>query len=121
MNNRTSSHHSGCPYCKGHSISIEHSLAYLYPEIASQWHPTKNGTLTPSQVFPCSDRVVWWVCTVPSRISPYHDDVMEILKTDQEEKEEEKSKDIQGCGKEWEESIVNRVTKFKSNHTLGID
>lgn len=115
MNNRTSSHHSGCPYCKGHSISIEHSLVYLYPEIASQWHPTKNGSLTPSQVFPCSDRVVWWVCTVPSRISSYHDDIMQVLKTDHEEEHQENH----GCGKEWEESIVNRVTKFKSNHTLG--
>lgn len=110
VNNRTSSHHSGCPYCNGHSISIEHSLAYQYPEIASQWHPTKNGSLSPTQVFPCSDRLVWWVCTFPSRVPSFDEDVVELMK-----------KEPRCCGKEWEESIVNRVTKFKSNHTMGRD
>ena len=99
-------------------ITKKDIISYYMKELQYLNDGHKNGTLTPSQVFPCSDRVVWWVCTVPSRISPYHDDIMEILKTDQEE---EKTQEIQGCGKEWEESIVNRVTKFKSNHTLGID
>lgn len=114
VNNRTSSHHSGCPYCNGHSISLEHSLAYLYPELAFQWHPTKNGTLTPSQVFPCSDRVVWWLCTLPVGKMILHDDTVEVMDLDETVKN-------RGCGREWEESVVNRVTKFKSNHTLGMN
>lgn len=38
------------------------SLADKYPEIAKQWHPTKNGTLTPYDVFSSSRTKVWWLC-----------------------------------------------------------
>ena len=41
---------------------IEHSLARLYPEIAKEWHPTKNGNLTPEQVSYGSHMKVWWLC-----------------------------------------------------------
>lgn len=112
VNNRTSSHHSGCPYCMGHSISIEHSLAFQYPEIAAQWHPTKNGSLTPSQVFPCSDKLVWWICNLPAHITPYQNEFVEWTHPDPEVEN-------RGCGREWEESVINRVTKYKSNHTMG--
>jgi hypothetical protein len=32
------------------------------PELARQWHPTKNGTLGPKDVTPGSRREVWWLC-----------------------------------------------------------
>jgi hypothetical protein len=51
-----------CPYCAGQKVSITNSLASLYPEIAAQWHPTKNGELTPDKVTAYSNRRVWWVC-----------------------------------------------------------
>ncbi len=38
------------------------SLAKEYPELAKEWHPTKNGQLTPDKVKPHSDIVVWWLC-----------------------------------------------------------
>ena len=38
------------------------SLEDKYPEIAKEWHPTKNGDLTPDQVTPGSSRKVWWMC-----------------------------------------------------------
>ena len=41
---------------------VEHSLAKLYPEIAKEWHPTKNGKLTPEQVSYGSHKKVWWRC-----------------------------------------------------------
>lgn len=54
---------TGCPYCSGrYAISGENDLATQYPLIASQWHPTKNGSLTPDQVLPGSHRIVWWRC-----------------------------------------------------------
>jgi hypothetical protein len=38
------------------------SLAILDPELAKQWHPTKNGELTPGDVTPGSNKKVWWKC-----------------------------------------------------------
>jgi hypothetical protein len=38
------------------------SLADIYPEIAKDWHPTKNGDLQPSMVTPRSGKKVWWQC-----------------------------------------------------------
>ncbi|HJF52260.1 MAG TPA: zinc-ribbon domain-containing protein [Butyricicoccus pullicaecorum] len=37
-------------------------MASQFPEIAAQWHPEKNGILTPQQVTPCSNRKIWWKC-----------------------------------------------------------
>jgi hypothetical protein len=53
---------TGCPYCSGRKPSKEYSLSALYPHLAKQWHPLKNGTLTPDQVTPGSDKRVWWRC-----------------------------------------------------------
>ena len=35
-------------------------LATTNPELAKEWHPTKNGSLTPEQVTAGSHKVVWW-------------------------------------------------------------
>jgi hypothetical protein len=40
----------------------ELSLAKADPEIASQWHPTKNGSVTPDDVRPNSFKKRWWKC-----------------------------------------------------------
>ena len=54
---------SGCPVCSGKMvISGENDLASQFPAIASQWHPQKNGKLSPQQVTPNSNRKVWWQC-----------------------------------------------------------
>ena len=37
-------------------------LETLFPEIAKEFHPTKNGELKPSDFFARSNRVVWWLC-----------------------------------------------------------
>ncbi|MBR5259053.1 MAG: DDE-type integrase/transposase/recombinase, partial [Eggerthellaceae bacterium] len=37
-------------------------LATIEPALAAEWHPTKNGTLTPSDVTPGSTAKVWWLC-----------------------------------------------------------
>lgn len=36
------------------------SLQRLYPEIAVEWHPIKNGNLTAEMVAPKSNKKVWW-------------------------------------------------------------
>lgn len=53
---------SGCHYCSWCKPSDTRNLAVLHPEIASQWHPTKNKGLSPSDVLPGSNIKVWWQC-----------------------------------------------------------
>jgi hypothetical protein len=43
-------------------ISKTYNLFALFPEISSEWHPTKNGKLRPEQVTHGSQKVVWWKC-----------------------------------------------------------
>ena len=38
------------------------SLADTHPEVAKQWHPTKNGDLTPEDVTKGSKKRLWWKC-----------------------------------------------------------
>lgn len=52
----------GCPYCSGRNATKEYNLAIINPVIAGQWHPDKNGTLTPYDIRPGSGKAVWWVC-----------------------------------------------------------
>jgi len=53
---------SGCPYCYGVKASSENNLLTKYPEIAAQWHSSKNLPLEPWQITPGSDKLVWWFC-----------------------------------------------------------
>jgi hypothetical protein len=50
---------SGCPFCAGQRQA---PLAKVFPKLARQWHPTKNGRLTPLDVSPGAKRYVWWKC-----------------------------------------------------------
>lgn len=53
----------GCPVCGGQKLlQGVNDLASRLPELAAQWHPTKNGDLTPELVFPNSTKAVWWQC-----------------------------------------------------------
>lgn len=57
----------GCPQCAKVSqgaaralAPINKSLAAIFPEVAAEWHPTKNGTRTPETTYPKSGASVWW-------------------------------------------------------------
>ena len=54
---------AGCPYCGGQKADSKSSLAANHPEIAAQWHPSKNGNLKPTDVRRQSAQKVWWMCT----------------------------------------------------------
>lgn len=59
----TRSKGSGCPVCSNLKILPGfNDLESASPEVASLWHPTKNGNLMPSQVGANSPRKVWWRC-----------------------------------------------------------
>lgn len=54
---------SDCPYCAGRKVLPGfNDLESREPAVAASWHPTLNGTLTPSQVTVSSHRKVWWLC-----------------------------------------------------------
>ena len=53
---------TGCPYCAGKKVAAGQDLRTLYPDIAAQWHPTKNAGFRPDQVTPGSRKTVWWQC-----------------------------------------------------------
>ncbi len=53
---------TGCPCCSGRTTCKENCLQTVSPALASEWHPTRNGTLTPSDVTPGSHKRVWWQC-----------------------------------------------------------
>jgi very-short-patch-repair endonuclease len=53
----------GCPYCANKKASNTNNLKYLFPKIAEQWHPTKNGELKPENVLKHSGKKVWWLCS----------------------------------------------------------
>lgn len=62
INNRA--HNSGCPACSGHVVWKGHTdLATVNPKLAAEWHPSKNGNLTPSDVTAGANRKIWWVCS----------------------------------------------------------
>ena len=47
----------GCPACAGKKLHKGYNdLETLFPEIAAEWHPTKNGDLLPSQVLAGSSK-----------------------------------------------------------------
>ena len=51
----------GCPVCTNREITPgENDLATANPHLAAQWHPTKNGALSPKDVAAGTHRKVWW-------------------------------------------------------------
>lgn len=54
---------AGCPVCANYVVNSGYNdLETMFPQIAAEWHPTKNGQLTPRQVVFGSNRAVWWQC-----------------------------------------------------------
>lgn len=49
---------SRCDIC----YKEENSLANKRPDLVKEWHPTKNGTLTPNDVTFGKHDKVWWLC-----------------------------------------------------------
>ena len=43
-------------------MGLSNCLATKFPKIASEWHPTKNGDLTPYDVTYGSEKYIWWQC-----------------------------------------------------------
>lgn len=51
-----------CPYLSGNAVWTGfNDLKTRNPELAAQWHPTKNGNLKPTKVTIGSKKKVWWI------------------------------------------------------------
>ena len=74
-----------CPYLSGNAVwEGFNDLKTINPELAAQWHPTKNGNLKPTQVTANTERKVWWLFSYDDPITRKHFDF------------------------EWQASILNR-------------
>eukprot|EP00741_Cyanophora_paradoxa_P017180 tig00020960_g16592.t1 len=67
---RTSSKEPSCPYCSSHGgrgvASLENSLQAARPELAAEWHPTRNGDARAGNVRANSTMLAWWLCSACS-------------------------------------------------------
>lgn len=54
---------SGCPFCANKKVCSDNSLESLFPNVAKDWHPRKNGKLKPSDVIKFSAKRAWWLCS----------------------------------------------------------
>lgn len=53
---------AGCLYCSGQkALKGFNDFETFYPELAAEWHPTKNGTLLASEVTTTSGKKVFWL------------------------------------------------------------
>lgn len=50
-----------CPYCTNKKVGYGNSLANTHPEIALQWHPTKNEKSS-NDFTAGSNKKAWWLC-----------------------------------------------------------
>lgn len=127
--NRTSND-AGCPVCTLRTPSEKNSLATIFPEVAAEWHPTKNENLTPSDVTAKSGKRITWQCrsclfewqtNVKNRThnnSPCprcsKDDAVKVYKKNQNEKLEKESDFLPAYDYESEERLFLRDQEIRT-------
>ena len=53
----------GCPVCDSKIVLKGYNdLKTTNPQLAEEWHPEKNGALTPEDVAPGTHKKAWWKC-----------------------------------------------------------
>ncbi|MCK5017458.1 MAG: zinc-ribbon domain-containing protein, partial [Candidatus Peribacteraceae bacterium] len=53
----------GCWVCTKQVLVYENSLVCVFPEVAKDWHPQKNGSLTAACVSKSTPKKYWWLCS----------------------------------------------------------
>lgn len=62
ISNRTT-RGQGCPYCSRRKLLKGfNDLAHELPQLASEWHPTRNGEIKPDMVISGTPKRIWWRC-----------------------------------------------------------
>jgi len=70
IGSRTGNKKATCPHCNNEKrserkyfLTKENILAFTNPELISEWHPTKNGSINPHNIAKgSSKKKVWWQC-----------------------------------------------------------
>ena len=58
---KTDADGTGCPICANKEVLVGYNdLATTNPDLASEWHPTMNGALRPTDITAGSEKKVWW-------------------------------------------------------------
>lgn len=64
ISNRTAvANRSACPYCASKKVCDDNALIELYPVVAAEWHPKKNGKTKVTDVLKASKKTYWWLCS----------------------------------------------------------
>ena len=50
----------GCPFCSGRRAHKSNNFLIKSPEVAREWHPTKNENLKPDNFTFKSNQKIWW-------------------------------------------------------------
>lgn len=50
-----------CPGCSPFNLNEKTSLAIINPKLAKEWHPTRNGELTPHDMTEKNTKKIWWL------------------------------------------------------------
>ena len=53
----------GCPECTGNKVGKDNNLYVKNPQLAKEWHKSKNKPLSPKDVTTGSNNKVWWQCS----------------------------------------------------------
>ncbi|MEK7511813.1 MAG: zinc-ribbon domain-containing protein [Patescibacteria group bacterium] len=53
----------GCPACANRVVTKDNCLAATHPELAKEFHPTKNAPLTAYDVVAGTNKKLWWLCS----------------------------------------------------------
>ncbi len=56
-----------CRFCSKRKASSTSSLQAVFPKLAAQVHPTRNGALTADKIAAHGDDYIWWRCTYNPR------------------------------------------------------
>lgn len=99
-----------CPYLAGSAVWVGfNDLATKKPELAREWHPTKNGDLKPTDVTCGTQKKTWWYLP--------HDDPRTGLRFDFEWKERIDDR-VDGCGCPylWGQAVWPGYNDLASNY-----
>ncbi len=54
----------GCPLCSGKKVDQTNNMAATHPELAAEFHPTKNGRMSPDTIVAGTGKKLWWICSM---------------------------------------------------------
>lgn len=64
----------GCPFLEGNGVWTGYNdLLSRYPMVASQFHPTKNGKVSPKEISFASNKTYWWYMTYDDSVLGHFD------------------------------------------------